>query len=72
MLASDSSLMRILVSKRMLPIKELLAMTNVSRKTLERNRKYIIAIAIIYNGPYPYLRDYLKFAKPDEDGGTQS
>jgi RNA polymerase sigma factor len=72
MLASDSSLMRILLSKRMLPIKELLELTNVSRKTLERNRKYIIAIAIIYNGPYPYLRDYLKFAKPEEDGGMLS
>lgn len=68
MLAADSGLMRILLSKRMLPIKEMLSMTSVSRKTLERNRKYIIAIAIIYNGPYPFLRDYLKFIKPDKDG----
>lgn len=67
-LAGDSGLMRILLGKRMLPIKEMLARTGVSRKTLERNRKYIIAIAIIYNGPYPFLRDYLKFVKTDEDG----
>lgn len=69
-LSQDSGLMRILLEKRMLPIKELLEITTVSRKTLERNRKYIIAIAIIYNGPYPYLRDYLKFAAPDGDRGT--
>lgn len=71
MLAEDSSLMRLLVTKRMLPIKELLAMTNLSRKTLERNRKYIIAVAIIYNGPYPYLRDYLHVRTPDDERRSQ-
>ncbi|CAN7705517.1 RNA polymerase sigma factor SigI [Paenibacillus sp. LjRoot153] len=58
-LAQDSELMRTLLTKRQLPIKELLEQVQVSRKTLERNRKYIIAIALIFNGPYPYLRDYL-------------
>ncbi|MNY74892.1 RNA polymerase sigma factor SigI [compost metagenome] len=51
--------MRTLLTKRQLPIKELLMQVQVSRKTLERNRKYLIAIALIFNGPYPYLRDYL-------------
>jgi len=64
LLGEDSGLMRILLGKRMLPIKELLDQVDVSRKTLERNRKYIIAVAIIHNGPYPYLRDYLQTAKP--------
>ncbi|MDF2925354.1 MAG: putative polymerase sigma factor SigI [Paenibacillaceae bacterium] len=72
MLAGESSLMRILLSKRMLPIKELLLMTSMSRKTLERNRKYIIAIAIIYNGPYPFLRDYLQVSKQDDEEEGQS
>lgn len=58
-LAQDAELMRTLLTKRQLPIKELLEQVQVSRKTLERNRKYLIAIALIYNGPYPYLRDYL-------------
>lgn len=71
-LSLESSLMRILLEKRMLPIKELLAVSGVSRKTLERNRKYIIAIAIIYNGPYPYLRDYLRFAVSDGNRGAES
>jgi RNA polymerase sigma factor len=55
----------------MLPIKELLEVAEVSRKTLERNRKYIIAVAIIHNGPYPYLREYLQITKPDNEGRMQ-
>nr|WP_246079262.1 RNA polymerase sigma factor SigI [Paenibacillus piri] len=58
-LSENTELMRIMLTKRMLPIKELLDLVEVSRKTLERNRKFIIAVALIYNGPYPYLRDYL-------------
>jgi len=58
-LSEDAELMRALLTKRQLPIKELLERVQVSRKTLERNRKYLIAVALIYNGPYPYLRDYL-------------
>lgn len=68
-LSTDSELMRTMLSKRMLPIKELLDMVEVSRKTLERNRKFIIAVALIYNGPYPYLRDYLHIKESDADGG---
>lgn len=60
MLAEDHHMMRILLGKRTLPIKELLSCVQVSRKTLERNRKYIIAVALIHNGPFPYLRDYLQ------------
>jgi RNA polymerase sigma factor len=59
LLARDQTMMSIVLSKRMLPIKELLDQVNVSRKTLERNRKFIIAVALIYSGPYPYLKNYL-------------
>jgi len=59
MLSQDSQMMRSLLSKRMMPIKELMEIAGVSRKTLERNRKFIIAVALIINGPYPYLREYL-------------
>lgn len=71
-LGNDSQMMRTLLSKRLLPIKELLEVAGVSRKTLERNRKYIIAVAIIHNGPFPYLRDYLQIAKPDNEGRDDS
>ncbi|WP_026326739.1 RNA polymerase sigma factor SigI [Paenibacillus ginsengihumi] len=59
-LSADPELIGIMLTKRMLPIKELLGQVDVSRKTLERNRKFIIAVALIYYGPYPYLKDYLQ------------
>jgi RNA polymerase sigma factor len=49
-----------LLEKKRLPMKKLEKLANVSRKTIERNRKYIIAITIILMGDYYYLRDYLK------------
>ncbi|MBP1993572.1 RNA polymerase sigma factor SigI [Paenibacillus eucommiae] len=64
-LARDSDLMQVLLTKKQLPIKELLERVKVSRKTLERNRKFLIAIAIIHNGSYPYLRDYLQVREED-------
>jgi RNA polymerase sigma factor len=30
----------------------------VSRKTLERHRKYIIAVCLIYTNNYVYLKEY--------------
>jgi RNA polymerase sigma factor len=70
-LSRRPDLMRLMLTKRMLPIKELLDQVDVSRKTLERNRKFIIAVAIIYHGPYPYLKDYLQI-KDDTEGGDAS
>lgn len=58
-LAEQTDLMDILLNKKILPIKELLEHTEVSRKTLERNRKYLITIALINHGSYEYLKDYL-------------
>jgi RNA polymerase sigma factor len=59
LLAENVEWMQILLIKRTLPIKELLMDVHVSRKTLERNRKFIIAVALIHYGSYPYLREYL-------------
>ncbi|XEC93671.1 RNA polymerase sigma factor SigI [Paenibacillus tarimensis] len=59
-LAFDPVLYEQLQNKKQLPIKELLSITDVSRKTLERNRKYLIALAIIYNGSFPFLKSYLE------------
>lgn len=58
-MAEDEGMMETIYLKKMLPIKELLAKVEISRKTLERNRKFLITIAIIYHGPYLYLQDYL-------------
>ncbi|WP_026692264.1 RNA polymerase sigma factor SigI [Peribacillus kribbensis] len=59
-LASDPGLIEILFDKKKLPIKELESRFSVSRKTIERNRRYIIAIALILSGDYVFLKDYLK------------
>lgn len=59
LIAEDEELMNILLTKKMLPIKELLEKVEVSRKTLERNRKYIITVAFIHHGPFPYLKEYI-------------
>ena len=44
---------------RMLPIEQLVQITGVKRKILERHRKYLIAVSEISCGEYEYLRDYL-------------
>jgi len=65
-LASQTDLVSRLLEKKTLPIKELLKVVNVSRKTLERHRKYIIAIALVLIFDYPYLRDYLALPKTEQ------
>ncbi|WP_110111619.1 RNA polymerase sigma factor SigI [Bacillus sp. CGMCC 1.16541] len=49
-----------LFKKKQLPIRLVEKNVSVSRKTIERNRKYIIAIVIVLTGDYVYLKDYLK------------
>ncbi len=59
-MVENEELKQLLLEKRRLPIKQLEGMVDVSRKTIERNRKYIIAIALILTGDYIYLKDYIK------------
>ncbi|WP_244094324.1 RNA polymerase sigma-I factor [Jeotgalibacillus salarius] len=49
-----------LKSKNRLPIKKIEKDVDVSRKTIERHRKYIIAVSILLNGHFPYLYEYVK------------
>jgi len=58
-LANTEEWMMLFREKGQLPIKQLLGRVSASRKTVERNRKYIIAVALIFAGNYPYLKDYL-------------
>ncbi|WP_456271755.1 RNA polymerase sigma-I factor [Bacillus sp. AK031] len=57
---STPALLDYMVAKKRLPIKQLENQVGFSRKTIERNRKYIIAISIIIMGDFYYLKDYLK------------
>lgn len=59
-MVENEELKQLLLEKRRLPIKQLEGIVDVSRKTIERNRKYIIAIALILTGDYIYLKDYIK------------
>lgn len=59
-MVENEDLKVLLVEKKRLPIKQLEEMVKVSRKTIERNRKYIIAIALVLIGDYVYLKDYIK------------
>lgn len=63
-LASQPKFIDILLQKKQLPMKELLNYVSCSRKTIERNRKYIIAMALIYIGDYQSLRSYIE---PEHD-----
>jgi RNA polymerase sigma factor len=58
-LARTSELYRMLEEKRQLPVKELCTIEKVSRKTVERHRKYLIAVSLIAAGAYPCLRQYI-------------
>lgn len=60
MMVENEELKLLLMEKKRLPIKQLEDMVNVSRKTIERNRRYIIAIALILIGDYVYLKEYIK------------
>lgn len=60
MLVDNQELKEMLFTNKRLPIKQLETMVDVSRKTIERNRKYIIAIALILASDYVYMKDYIK------------
>ncbi|RFU70985.1 RNA polymerase sigma factor SigI [Peribacillus saganii] len=60
LIVEDAELRGILFEKKRLPVKQLEQRVKVSRKTIERNRKYIIAISVILHGEFFYLKDYIK------------
>lgn len=59
-LVEDPTLLQYMNENKRLPMKLLEKKVDVSRKTLERNRKYIMAITLIMTMDFIYLKDYLK------------
>lgn len=59
-LVGNEKLANYLLEKKQLPIKELLQYVSCSRKTIERNRKYIIAVSLIYLGGFTALKPYIE------------
>lgn len=69
-LAEDRELARQLQSTGVLPVAALAARTGASKKTLERHRRYIIAVALIFihEREWPELQSYLRPAAGEERG----
>ncbi|WP_093674625.1 RNA polymerase sigma-I factor [Sporolactobacillus nakayamae] len=59
-LVERKELVSYLKKKKQLPIKDLLQFVSCSRKTIERNRKYIIALSLIYIGGFSALKSYIE------------
>jgi RNA polymerase sigma factor len=68
-LAIEENMIHLLREKHQLPIKEICEAESVSRKTVERHRKYLIAVALIAYGTYPFLQEYIGMDRYGK-GGT--
>lgn len=62
---SSPELLNDLEKTHKLPIKPLSESSGISRKTLDRYRKYLIMAVLVLNGDYPFLQEYLKFMKEE-------
>lgn len=62
LIARERELADYLKRKKELPLKVLADKVDISRKTLERQRKYIIAVAIIFMNDYGHLKQYVQKA----------
>ncbi len=58
-IAADRVLTAHLVNKKVLPLKILERKVEISRKTLERQRKYIIAVTLILINDFDHLKQYI-------------
>ncbi|WAH38423.1 RNA polymerase sigma factor SigI [Alicyclobacillus dauci] len=62
-IADDPELMEFVERRKSLPLKALEDRVHVSRKTMERQRKYILAVVLLMTGDFPRLQSYLAEAK---------
>lgn len=56
---NDKEILDSIINKKVFPIKEIVKMSGMHRKKIERARKYIIAIAIIFAGEYKYIQSFI-------------
>lgn len=59
LVAQDPQLSAYVLERKALPLKALEDRVGVSRKTMERQRKYILAIVLLLLGDFLYLRSYI-------------
>lgn len=56
----NPSLLEDLLKSKKLPIAQLVSGTGVDRKTLERHRKYILAMLLVQTNGYEIIRGHLR------------
>ena len=59
-LLKRTDLLRQMEEKKTLPVKDVTEATGLSRKLVDRHRRYIIAAVVILKGDYPELSEYVK------------
>jgi RNA polymerase sigma factor len=59
-IVSDPQLVMYVYEKKSLPLKQLMNRVQVSRKTMERQRKYILAVTLILSGDFSMLQEYIQ------------
>lgn len=59
LLCSDQGLYERFIRNKRVPIEELQGMAHVSRRTIERNRKFIIAVCLIMESDLSVIKGYL-------------
>ncbi|MGO0122191.1 sigma-70 family RNA polymerase sigma factor [Desulfothermobacter acidiphilus] len=69
-LVESEDLFRQVLNDHRLPLKELAELTGIPRKTLERGRRYLLAVSLILGFPeeFCYLYSYIKDIFPKEQG----
>jgi RNA polymerase sigma factor len=57
-----------LKNKKLLPVKEICLLTGANRKMIEKWRRYILSLIIVFSNPeYPYIRSYLNIKVGDNN-----
>lgn len=65
-LSNNEDLFNKMIRRKSIPIAELMKFVTVSRKTIERNRKYIIAVSLVLRSSLDEIKQY--FRKNDKEG----
>ncbi|WP_422446668.1 RNA polymerase sigma-I factor [Thermoanaerobacterium sp. DL9XJH110] len=67
MIAENKEMFGKLNKEKNIPMADLMKIINVNRKTIERNRKFIIAVCLILNSDLDVLKGYVKNAEKGGD-----
>jgi RNA polymerase sigma factor len=66
-ISDNEELFNKMIKRKTIPISDLMKFVTVSRKTIERNRKYIIAVSLVLRSSLEEIKEYFK--KTKRDGG---